>query len=151
MHSNWLTIDQPMIDRFADATCDHQFIHVDPERALASAFGGTIAHGFLTLSLLTHLLDTVAEGPLRDDIMSVNYGLDRVRFVSPVQVGSRVRAVLTQIELTEKRPGQFQQVLDVVLQLEGRDNPALVGIWRILKIFAGTTPRPPGPGIRPTA
>lgn len=80
-----------MIDRFADVTCDHQFIHVDPERTLASAFGGTIAHGFLTLSLLTYLLDTVVEGPLSDDIMSVNYGLDRVRFLSPSRTGSRVR------------------------------------------------------------
>jgi len=102
-HSEWLTIDQQRVDRFADCTGDHQFIHVDPEKAAQTPFGGTIAHGFLSLSLLPMLsgdLLVVPEGTR----MGVNYGLDSLRFIQPVRVGSRVRLGLTLIDAHEKNP-----------------------------------------------
>ena len=93
--SEWLLIDQAMIDRFAEATGDFQYIHVDPERAAQTPFGGTVAHGFLTLSLLSRLHATLRRPPIKGIRMGINYGLDRVRFVHPVRSGSRVRAVTT--------------------------------------------------------
>ena len=127
--SDWLTIDQPMIDAFADATDDHQFIHVDPERAAATPFGGTVAHGFLTLSLLTRLSASTNRPEIPGLKMGVNYGLDHVRFVTPVRAGSRVRGVFTLDAIEEKRPGQFQQALGCTIEIEGSDKPALVARW----------------------
>ncbi len=128
-HSDWLAIDQAMIDAFADATGDHQFIHVDPERAAATPFGGTIAHGFLTLSLLPRLYAETQRPTITGIRMSVNYGFDHLRFVAPVRSGSRVRGVFTLVSIEEKRPGQFQQTLACSVEVEGDDKPALVATW----------------------
>ncbi len=119
----WIEIDQSRIDLFADATGDHQWIHVDPERAAAGPFGGPIAHGFLTLSLLPALQDGLLE--VGDVAMAVNYGLDRVRFLQPVPAGSRVRAssVITNAEQTSMGVRLSQQV---TVEIEGQDKPALV-------------------------
>jgi acyl dehydratase len=128
-HSDWMLVDQTMIDRFADATLDHQFIHVDPARAAATPFGGTVAHGFLTLSLLSHLDASIPRPELPPLKMGVNYGLDRVRFVSPVRSGSRIRAAATLTGIEEKSPGLFQQTMDMVVEIEGQEKPALIAIW----------------------
>jgi acyl dehydratase len=128
-HSDWLVVDQPMIDAFADATGDHQFIHIDPARAAATPFGGTVAHGFLTLSLLTRLSAASNRPTIPGVRMGVNYGLDHVRFVTPVRSGSRVRGVFTLEAIEEKRSGQFQQTLGCTVEIEGSDKPALVARW----------------------
>ena len=129
-HSEWLLIDQAMVDRFADATFDHQFIHIDPERAAATPFGGTIAHGFLTLSLLPHLCETLMDTPsAQNGGVGVNYGFDRLRFVHPVRTGSRIRVASTLASVEEKRPGQFQQMHDVAVEIEGEERPALIATW----------------------
>jgi acyl dehydratase len=121
--SDWLTVDQHRIDTFADATGDHQWIHVDPERAAAGPFGTTIAHGFLTLSLVPHLLRDLVDYPAWP--VRINYGSDRVRFIAPVPVDSRVRAGA---ELVAVRPsGTGTQVaLSVTVEIEGSEKPALV-------------------------
>ena len=128
--SDWVEVTQAKIDLFADATRDHQFIHVDPVRAAETPFGRTIAHGFLTLSLLSGLAGELPDRPrLAGAKMSVNYGMDRLRFLSPVPSGSRIRARFTLTEFTEKRPGQYQQVNAVSVEIEGQDKPALVADW----------------------
>ena len=126
--SSWLTIDQQRIDEFADATEDRQFIHVDPEAASKTPFGGTIAHGFLTLSLLSRM---AAEGMLVPDNvqMAVNYGFDRVRFLSPVKSGKRVRGRFTLDSIEEKAPGQWLLRHNVTVEIEGEDKPALSAQW----------------------
>ena len=127
--SEWVLVDQTMIDRFAEVTGDHQFIHIDPVRAAETPFGGTIAHGFLLLSLLPRLQASM-DRPRPDGVrMGVNYGFERVRFVAPVRSGSRVRAGSTLVSVEEKRPGQLQQLADVTLQIEGGDKPALTAAW----------------------
>jgi acyl dehydratase len=123
--SDWFTIDQDRIDRFADVTLDDQWIHTDPEAASRGPFGKTIAHGFLTLSMLSHLsgnANVVPEGAA----MLINYGSDRVRFLAPVPVGSNVRAVSTLKDVREKAPGQLLLTSNVVVEIEGEDTPALV-------------------------
>jgi acyl dehydratase len=117
----WLTVDQDRIDLFAEATGDDQWIHVDPERAKEGPFGTTIGHGFLTLSLIPYLVRGLysVEGVR----MAVNYGLDKVRFPTPVKVGSRVRAVQVLTSVTEV-PGGFQAACAVTVELEGSDKPA---------------------------
>ena len=127
--SEWVTVDQAMIDKFADATGDHQFIHVDPVRAAQTPFGGTIAHGFLTLSLLP-LLNQLTDMPRVDGIkMGVNYGSDRLRFLAPVRAGKRVRGHFKLLAFEEKRPGQCQQTTEVTVEIEGEDKPALIAEW----------------------
>jgi len=120
---DWVTVDQATIDKFADATGDHQWIHVDPERAKQGPFGTTIAHGFLTLSLLPRL----AESALKvDDVrMGVNYGLNRVRFPAPVPSGSRIRARMKLLAY-EPIDGGAQLVMEVVMEREGSDKPVCV-------------------------
>jgi acyl dehydratase len=125
--SDWFDIGQDRIDRFADATEDHQFIHVDPEKAKASPFGQTIAHGFLTLSMLAAFMESAIEKPAVK--MSVNYGFDKVRFLSPVKSGKRIRGHFKLLELAEKRPGQWQQKVEVSVEIEGEDKPALLAEW----------------------
>ena len=126
--SDWILIDQARIDAFAAATEDRQFIHVDPEAAAKTPFGGTIAHGFLTLSLLSRMAADVFLRP--DDVkMGVNYGLDRVRFLSPVRSGRRVRGRFTLKSFEEKRPGQYQFLHAVTVEIEGEDKPALLADW----------------------
>ena len=127
--SDWLTVDQAMIDKFADATGDHQFIHMNPEQAKLTPFGGTIAHGFLTLSLMPVLTQT-ADMPRLDGIkMGVNYGGNKTRFLAPVRSGKRVRGHFKLLEVDEKRPGQWQQTIEYTLEIEGEDKPALVAEW----------------------
>ncbi len=122
--SDWQVIDQDRIDAFADATGDHQWIHVDRERAAQGPFGGTIAHGYLTLSLLPALLAD-QELPVPTPRMGINYGLDRTRFITPVPSGSRVRARTRLDEVTEV-PGGVQLKRTVTVELEGSEKPALV-------------------------
>lgn len=127
--SEWMEVSQQRIDRFADATEDHQYIHVDPERARQTPFGGTIAHGFLTLSLIPTLRDR-SNCPELDGIrMAVNYGGNMTRFLAPVRSGKRIRARFTLLELDEKRPGQWQQTLEITVEIEGESKPALIAEW----------------------
>jgi len=124
--SSWVAVAQERIDAFAAATDDHQWIHVDRERAKGSTFGGTIAHGFLTLSLLPRLLAEVISVPGRR--MSVNYGLNRVRFTSPVPSGSRVRGRFT-LARVDRVEGGVQVTWSVVVEREGGERPCLVAEW----------------------
>jgi acyl dehydratase len=128
--SDWVEVTQAMIDTFADATGDHQFIHVDPERAALTPFGGTIAHGFLTLSLMPLLSSRVPDALRLEGVrMGVNYGGNRVRFLTPVRSGSRVRGRFRLLSFEEKRPGQYQQVNEFTVEIEGADKPALIAEW----------------------
>ncbi len=132
--SDWIDVTQAMIDKFADATGDHQFIHTDPERAAQTPFKGTIAHGFLTLSLMP-LLATLTDEPEIEGVrMGVNYGCNKLRFLTPVRSGSRVRGHFKLLELVEKRPGQWQQTVEFTVEIEGEDKPALIAEW-ISQIF----------------
>ena len=126
--SDWILIDQPRILAFAEVTDDHQFIHVDPAAAAMTPFGGTIAHGFLTLSLLSRM---AADAMLRPDNikMGVNYGFEKIRFLAPVRSGSRVRGRFRLQRFEEKRPGQYQFVHEVTVEIEGEDKPALIAEW----------------------
>ena len=127
--SDWLTVDQPMIDKFAEATGDHQFIHVDVEKAKLTPFGGTIAHGFLTLSLIPVLTQT-SDCPRADGIkMAVNYGGNKTRFIAPVRSGKRVRGTFKLLDMEEKRPGQWQQTMEITIEIEGESKPALMAEW----------------------
>jgi len=129
--SGWLTVDQSRIDAFADATEDRQFIHVDPDAAAQTPFGGTIAHGFLTLSLLSRM---AAEAMLLPEgmTMAVNYGFDRVRFLAPVRSGKRVRGRFTLDSIEEKAPGQLLARHHVTVEIEDEDRPALTAQWLTL-------------------
>ena len=127
--SEWVLVDQDMINKFADATGDHQFIHIDEEKAKLTPFGGTIAHGFLTLSLIP-MLGAKTDSPKIDGIkMGVNYGGNKVRFLAPVRSGKRVRSHVKLLELDEKRPGQWQQTNEITVEIEGEDKPALIAEW----------------------
>ena len=126
--STWILIDQPRIDAFADVTEDHQFIHVDPVAAGRTPFGGTIAHGFLSLSLLSRMAADVFLIP-EGVKMAVNYGFKRVRFLAPVRSGKRVRGRFTLAHVEEKRPGQWQFVHHVSVEIEGEEKPALTAEW----------------------
>jgi acyl dehydratase len=121
--SDWTLVDQARIDHFAQATGDHQWIHVDPVRAAAGPFGATIAHGFLTLSLLAQFLESGFS--IGDESMGVNYGLNRVRFPAPVRVGSRLRAHFRLLAF-EPLPGGAQLTVEVAVELEGSPKPACV-------------------------
>ena len=132
--SSWIAIDQARIDEFADATEDRQFIHVDPPAAAQTPFGGTIAHGFLSLSLLSRM---GAEAMLVPDGLkiAVNYGLDRVRFLAPVRSGSRVRGRFILDSVEEKGPGQLLMRHDVTVEIEREDKPALSAVWLALMVL----------------
>jgi acyl dehydratase len=131
--SDWVVVDQSMIDTFADATLDYQFIHVDPERARETHFGGTIAHGFLTLSLLSTLAFGAMPG-VEKSRMGVNYGFDRVRFNSAVKTGARVRGKFRLVSLTE-RAVSIQSGWDAVIEIEGIKKPALEAHWITLALI----------------
>jgi acyl dehydratase len=127
--SEWLLVDQEMINKFADATGDHQFIHVNEEMAKMTPFGGTIAHGFLTLSLFPVLM-AKSDCPRVEGVkMGVNYGGNKVRFLAPVRSGKRVRGHFKLLELEEKRPGQWQQTLEFTVEIEGEEKPAVMAEW----------------------
>ena len=133
--SDWIEVSQEMIDKFADATGDHQFIHVNPEMAKLTPFGGTIAHGFLTLSLMPVLAAKVPDAPQIQGLkMGVNYGGNKVRFLQPVRSGKRVRGRFKLIEFAEKRPGQWQQTNEFTVEIEGEEKPAMIAEW-ISQIF----------------
>jgi acyl dehydratase len=126
--SDWIEVDQGRIDRFADTTGDHQFIHVNPEMAKHTPFGTTIAHGFLSLSLLAPMGYTAM--PLIEGVkMGVNYGLNRVRFLAPVKSGSRIRGHFKLADVTERAKGVVQSTYDVTVEIEGEDKPALQAEW----------------------
>lgn len=126
--SRWFTIDQSRIDAFADITEDHQFIHIDPELAAQTPFGTTIAHGFLTLSMLSAMMYDGAPD-IEGAKMGINYGFDKIRFLSPVKSGARVRAHFTLTDLREGRANEWTQVWDVSIEIEGSDRPALAAVW----------------------
>jgi acyl dehydratase len=123
--SDWLTIDQQRINQFAECTGDHQFIHVDPVKAKNTPFGSTIAHGFLSLSLIPVLLESLMLVP-EGLKMAVNYGLDSVRFIQPVKVDSRVRLAAKVLDITEKRPGQWLIKIEATLEIDGEQKPAYI-------------------------
>ncbi|MCW8193604.1 MaoC family dehydratase [Proteobacteria bacterium 005FR1] len=134
--SPWLKIEQDRIDQFADVTLDHQFIHVDPERAKNSPFGTTIAHGFLTLSLLSHFAESFGIA-IEGMVMGVNYGFDKVRFLNPVKVGSEIRGKARVLEITEKKPGQFLLKYEITVEIKGEEKPALMAEWLAMQVVAG--------------
>ena len=130
--SGWLRIDQDMIDAFADVTFDHQFIHVDAEAAASTPFGTTIAHGHLTLSLVSHFLRECGIRPA-DTAMAINYGSDKVRFLQPVKVDSEIRARITLLKVSDRAPGQVLTKTGVTIEIRGERTPALVA--EILSLF----------------
>lgn len=131
--SDWLVVDQAKVNAFAEVTGDHQFIHVDPEAAAKTPFGGTIAHGFLTLSLLAAL---IPEGAvvLAGIKMGVNYGFEKVRFLQPVRTGRRVRAKHKLLGIEDKGGGRYLTRTEVTVEIEGDDKPALIAEWLGLQI-----------------
>jgi acyl dehydratase len=134
--SDWIAVDQARIDAFADTTEDRQFIHTDPAAAAQTPFGGTVAHGFLTLSLLSRM---GAEAMLLPDgaAMAINYGLERVRFLAPVRSGSRVRGRFVLDSVEEKGPGQLLMRHQVTVEVDGADKPALTALWLALIFVQG--------------
>jgi acyl dehydratase len=132
----WFTIDQQTIDAFAKATLDFAFIHVDPEAAKAGPFGETIAHGFLTLSMLPHLTLSVTSNPERSKGVKggVNYGFNKIRFVSPVRVNSRIRATVSLLSV-EQKGDQLEITRGIVVEIEGSDRPALTAEWIVRNFY----------------
>jgi acyl dehydratase len=133
--SRWFEIDQSRIDQFADVTEDWQFIHVDPETAMTTPFGGTVAHGFLTLSMLAAMAYDGLPG-IKGHVMGVNYGFDKIRFISPVRSGSRVRAKFRLLEVTTRNPKEFMSKSEVSVEIEGVEKPALMAEWIGILHFA---------------
>ncbi|NNL10677.1 MAG: MaoC family dehydratase [Pseudomonadales bacterium] len=133
--SEWFTVTQEQVNQFADCTHDHQFIHIDPEKAAETPFGGTIAHGFLTLSMLAHFAEQFAV-PLEGTYMGVNYGFDSIRFLAPVRVGKRIRAQAKMLEIIEKRPKQYMSRIDITVEIEGEEKPALKAVWLTMQMVA---------------
>ena len=127
--SEWFEITQDDVNLFADVTRDHQFIHIDPDKAAQTPFGGTIAHGFLTLSMLSHFSENGMSVGLEGAKMGVNYGSDKVRFIQPVRVGSRIRGRSTLMSMEEKNPGQYLIKSAITVEIEGVDKPALMAEW----------------------
>jgi acyl dehydratase len=130
--SPWVEVSQDMINRFADLTDDHLFIHIDPVAAAATPFGGPIAHGFLVMSLLSSLAKGVNVA-LEGLVTSVNYGFDKVRMVSPVHAGKRIRGRFVLQDFSEKGPGQWLLTLAATVEIEGEARPALVAEWLSLQ------------------
>ncbi|MDI7860482.1 MaoC family dehydratase [Rhizobiaceae bacterium n13] len=133
--SDWILVNQTMIDTFATATDDHQFIHVDPERAAAeSPFGGTIAHGFLTLSLLS-TMNYKALPKIREQTMGINYGFEKVRFMSPVKCGARIRGRFKLSSARFRGAGMLMTAYEVSIEIEGERKPALTAVWETIVQF----------------
>jgi acyl dehydratase len=133
--SDWVDVSQDLINLFADATHDHQFIHIDEERAKTETpFGGTIAHGFLSLSLLSHFVATTLPG-IENSVMGINYGLNKVRFLNPVPSNSRLRAHFKLIDCTERKPGEILNTYEVTVEIENIDKPALIAEWLGMAVF----------------
>jgi acyl dehydratase len=134
--SHWLSVDQARIDAFAKVTEDEQFIHVDPVEASATPFGGTIAHGFLTLSLLSVMAYGVLP-KIEGVAMGVNYGFDKARFLHPVRAGAQVRGRFTLIAATQRSQRQWQLTYDVSVEIEGAAKPALAATWLTMQVVGG--------------
>jgi len=133
--SDWITVDQTMIDTFADATLDHQFIHVDPERAKAETpYGGTIAHGFLTLSLLS-AMNYSGLPKIREQTMGINYGFEKIRFMSPVKCGARVRGHFVLAETRLRGANMMMLTYEVSVEIENERKPALTATWTTISQF----------------
>jgi len=130
--SDWISVDQDRINVFADVTEDHQFIHVNPDMAKMTPFGATIAHGFLSLSLLSKFAEQGAM-TIEGVAMGLNYGFEKVRFLSPVKVGSRVRGNFVLKDAVEKNPGQHLLTYSVTVEIEGEEKPALVADWLVMQ------------------
>jgi acyl dehydratase len=126
--SSWVKVDQERINRFAEVTNDHQFIHVDPEAAKLTPFGGTVAHGLLTLSLLPSMAYEVMPAP-EGAKMAANYGYNKIRFITPVRSGAEIRAHFTLLDYSEVKPGRWQQTTEVTVEIAGEDKPALIAEW----------------------
>lgn len=138
--SDWITVGQPLIDAFAEATGDRQFIHVDPDRAsMDGPYGGTVAHGFLTLSLLPMMAQT-ALPPLLGVRAAVNYGFDRLRFVAPVPAGARVRGRFDLASVQDRGPGAILTTWQVAVEIEGSERPALIADWLGLRLLDEESP-----------
>jgi acyl dehydratase len=134
--SDWMEVSQEKINAFADITEDWQFIHVDPDRAAQTPFGGTVAHGFLTLSLLSAMaMDAIPR--LENMTMGVNYGFDKIRFLSPVNSGARIRGRFKVISADELRPGEITMKYRVDVEIEGQPRPALTAEWISRQYFSG--------------
>lgn len=131
----WITIDQARINAFADCTEDHQFIHIDEERAAQTPFGGTIAHGFLTLSMLVKMSEEEGVFP-ENMVMGINYGFDKVRFLAPVRAGKRVRVHSEILDVTQKDDNRFLIKSSVTVEIEGEDTPALAAEWLSMVVCA---------------
>lgn len=131
----WVTIDQARINAFADCTEDHQFIHIDEERAAQTPFGGTIAHGFLTLSMLVKMSEEEGVFP-ENMLMGINYGFDKVRFLAPVRAGKRVRVHSEILDVTQKDDNRFLIKSSVTVEIEGEDTPALAAEWLSMVVCA---------------
>ena len=126
--TKWHKVSQAQINQFADCTLDHQFIHIDEEQAKQTPFGSTIAHGFLSLSMLSHFAEdfsVIIDG----FYMGINAGFDKIRFLQPVKVNSRIRAHAKTLSIEEKKPGQFRFCTEVTVEIEGCETPALVAEW----------------------
>ena len=134
--SDWVEIDQDRINKFADATGDHQYIHVDPQRAAKTLFGTTIAHGFLTLSLMSMLSSNNGGIKLENAVMGINYGLDKVRFINPVKVGSKIRARFELLSVDEKKANHYLMKHKVTIEIEGEEKPALIAEWLGMTVIA---------------
>ncbi|WP_415920472.1 MaoC family dehydratase [Tateyamaria sp. SN6-1] len=132
--SRWITVTQGMIDRFADVTADDQFIHIDPARAAATPLGGTVAHGFLTLSLASRF-DYDCFEDLPGQAMSINYGFNRLRFLAPVRPGDRIRGHFTLIDVAPRGDDGLMRSVDLRIEIEGGDKPALAAVWLALILF----------------
>ena len=131
--TEWFLIDQDRINAFADCTEDRQFIHVDPENAAKTPFGSTIAHGFLSLSMLSYFAASVGCA-FENMLMGINYGFDKVRFLAPVKVNKRVRARARLLDVQEKKPGHFLIKQEVTIEIEGETTPALIAEWLTMAI-----------------
>ena len=126
--SEWLLVDQERINQFAEATGDHQYIHVDPERAAQTPFGSTIAHGFLTMSLMV-LMGYEGSTKLKNSVMGINYGFDKLRFINPVKVNSKIRGRFRLISAEEKNTNQWLLKHNITVEIAGEEKPALVAEW----------------------
>ncbi len=126
--SEWLLVDQERINQFADATGDHQYIHVDSDRAAQTPFGSTIAHGFLTMSLMV-LMGYEGSTKLENSVMGINYGFDKLRFINPVKVNSKIRGRFQLISAEEKNPNQWLLKHNITVEIAGEEKPALVAEW----------------------
>mgnify|MGYP006102652649 FL=1 len=132
--SRWFTVTQEQIDSFADATHDHQFIHIDPVKAKQTPFGSTIAHGFLSLSLLSAIAYDAGIN-LENTLMGLNYGFDKIRFLHPVNVNSKIRGHMVLAKVLEKKPGQFLLTWDVSIEIDSVEKPALTAQWLTMTII----------------